>query len=155
MEDEKELLDLPESNETSIENDDDFFGDVDNEVIDSETKDESVESDEESESTPTEEKEQEIDYTPFLEAVSKKAKYNKESVKVDSMDDLINNFQKGLNYDKMAEKLNNLENSKVFSYVSQKASQLGMTVEQYMDSVEQYEQEQEQARQQEKIYEKR
>lgn len=155
MEDEKELLDLPESNETSIENDDDFFGDVDNEVIDSETKDESVESDEESESIPTdtesEEKEQEIDYTPFLEAVSKKAKYNKESVKVDSMDDLINNFQKGLNYDKMAEKLNNLENSKVFSYVSQKASQLGMTVEQYMDSVEQYEQEQEQARQQEKI----
>lgn len=155
MEDEKELLDLPESNETSIENDDDFFGDVDNEVIDNETKDESVESDEESESTPTdtesEEKEEEIDYTPFLEAISKKAKYNKESVKVDNMDDLINNFQKGLNYDKMAEKLNNLENSKVFSYVSQKASQLGMTVEQYMDSVEQYEKEQEQARQQEKI----
>lgn len=151
---EKELLDQPESNETSIENDD-FFGDIDNEFIDNEPKEISVDSDDESESIPTdtesEEKEEEIDYKPFLEAISKKAKYNKESIQVDSMDDVINNFQKGLNYDKMVEKLNNLENSKVFSYVSQKASQLGMTVEEYMDSVEQYEKEQEQVHQQEKI----
>lgn len=148
---EKELLDQPESNETSIENDD-FFGDIDNEP-----KEIAVDSDDESESIPTdtesEEKEEEIDYKPFLDAISKKAKYNKESIQVDSMDDVINNFQKGLNYDKMIEKLNNLENSKVFSYVSQKANQLGMTVEEYMNSVEQYEQEQEQIRQQEKIEE--
>jgi len=153
---EKELLDQPESNETSIENDD-FFGDIDNEFIDNEPKEISVDSDDESESIPTdtesEEKEEEIDYKPFLDAISKKAKYNKESIQVDSMDDVINNFQKGLNYDKMVEKLNSLENSKVFSYVSQKANQLGMTVEEYMNSVEQYEQEQEQIRQQEKIEE--
>ena len=49
---EKELLDQPESNETSIENDD-FFGDIDNEFIDNEPKEISVDSDDESESIPT------------------------------------------------------------------------------------------------------
>lgn len=154
MEDD-ELLDLPESNETGIENDDDFFGDIDNEVIGDGEEETSLNSEGDNESTPTdegsEEKAKEVDYTPFFEEISKKAKYNKESVTVDSMDEVINNFQKGLNYDKMVEKLNNLENSKVFNYVSQKAKQLGMTVDEYMDQVEQYEKDQEQARQQEKI----
>ena len=151
MEDEKELLDQPQSDETSIETD--FFGEVDKEVIESQEND-STKTDEEGDYKPIEpesEEKTEIDYKPFLEAISKKAKYNGEFVTVDNMDDLVNNFQKGLNYDKMSEKLKNLENSKVFNYVSQKANQLGMTVDEYMDSVEQYEQEQETKRQQERI----
>lgn len=151
MEDEKELLDQPQSDETSIETD--FFGEVDKEVIESQEND-STKTDEEGDDKPIEpesEEKTEIDYKPFLEAISKKAKYNGEFVTVDNMDDLVNNFQKGLNYDKMSEKLKNLENSKVFNYVSQKANQLGMTVDEYMDSVEQYEQEQETKRQQERI----
>lgn len=150
MENEKELLDQPQSDETSIEND--FFEEENNEVIEEKTK-ESLETEEESEDKPIEapSEETEVDYKPLLDAISKKAKYNGESVSVDNIEDVINNFQKGLNYDKMSKKLANLENSKVFSYVSQKASDLGMTVEEYMDSVEKYEREQEELRQQEKI----
>lgn len=153
--DEKELLDQPQSSETSIEKEDDFFGEVDNKVISEELEKESVEPEEESESKPTETEtegqEKEIDYNPFLEAISKKAKYNGESVAVDNIEDVITNFQKGLNYDKVSQKLDFLENSRVFSYVSKKAQELGMTVDEYMESVEQYEKEQEEQRQQEKI----
>ena len=51
----------------------------------------------------------------------------------------------------MVEKYNNLEHSKAFSYVSKKAQELGITVDEYMDQVEAYEQEQEKAREQEKL----
>ncbi len=155
MEDEKELLEQPDSNEENIVNDDDFFSEVDNEVIEEqskETSDEgSTEAEEENQTDTDSEEEKEIDYTPFLEAISKKAKYNKEPVEVKDFDEVINNFQKGLNYDKMVEKYNNLEHSKAFSYVSKKAQELGMTVDQYMDQVEQYEKEQEKAKEQERI----
>ena len=149
--DENELLDQPQSDETSIANDDDFFEEVDNEVIAEEK--ESEESNE-SESKPTEtklEEETKMDYKPFLEEISSKAKYNGESVSVDNIDEVITNFQKGLNYDKLSQKVDNLENSKVFRYVSQKANELGMTVDEYMDSVEAYEMEQQKAQEQARI----
>ena len=155
MEDEKELLEQPDSSEENIVNDDDFFEDVNTEVIEEqskETSDETSNEAEEENQTETDSKEEkEIDYTPFLEAISKKAKYNKEPVEVKNFDEVINNFQKGLNYDKMVEKYNNLEHSKAFSYVSKKAQELGMSVDEYMDQVEQYEREQEKAKEQERI----
>lgn len=155
MEDEKELLEQPDSNEENIVNDDDFFGEVDNEVIEEQSKEafdeNSNETEEENQTDTDSEEEKEIDYTPFLEAISKKAKYNKEPVEVKDFDEVISNFQKGLNYDKMVEKYNSLEHSKAFSYVSKKAQELGMTVDQYMDQVEQYEKEQEKAKEQERI----
>lgn len=157
MEDEKELLEQPNSSEENIVNDDDFFGEIDNEVIEEQSKEisneVSNETEEEKQTDTGSEEEKEIDYTPFLEAISKKTKYNKEPVKVKDFDEVINNFQKGLNYDKMVEKYNNLEHSKVFSYVSKKAQELGMNVEEYMNQVEQYEKEQEKAKEQEKINE--
>ncbi len=155
MEDEKELLEQPDSNEKDIVNDDDFFGEVDNEVIEEQSKEASNETsnetEEENQTDTDSEEEKEIDYTPFLEAISKKAKYNKEPVEVKDFNEVINNFQKGLNYDKMVEKYNNLEHSKAFSYVSKKAQELGMSVDEYMDQVEQYEREQEKAKEQERI----
>ncbi len=159
MKHEKELLDQPQSNETSI--DEDFFGEVDNEVINEsndkvENKEEETTKVEETESKPTEsenETETKIDYKPFLEAISKKAKYNGENVEVDDIDYVINNFQKGLNYDKLTKKVSDLENSKVFSYVSNKAKELGMTVDEYMEQVEAYEKEQAKAKEQERINE--
>lgn len=157
MDDEKDLLDQPESDNDNIVDDDDFFGDVDNEVIaeQSGNQEENSGDSEEENQTETdskeEEKEEELDYKPFLEALSKKAKYNKESVEVKDFEEVVNNFQKGLNYDKMVEKYNNLENSKAFSYVSKKAQELGITVDEYMDQVEAYEQEQEKAREQERL----
>lgn len=147
-EEEKVTVEQPETTETSI--DESPFAEIDNEVIS-----ENANAEEESENgKPTEKEEtseQEIDYTPFLKEISEKAKYNKEHVQVDSMDEVITNFQKGLNYDKLVEQKKALENSKVFSYVSKKANELGMTVDEYMDSVEKYEQEQEQIRQQQQI----
>lgn len=157
MDDEKDLLDQPESDNDNIVDDDDFFGDVDNEVIAEQSGNQEENSGDSEEENQTEtdskegEKEEELDYKPFLEALSKKAKYNKESVEVKDFEEVVNNFQKGLNYDKMVEKYNSLENSKAFSYVSKKAQELGITVDEYMDQVEAYEQEQEKAREQERL----
>lgn len=157
MDDEKDLLDQPESDNDNIVDDDDFFGDISDEVIAEQTGNQEENSGDSEEENQTEtdskegEKEEELDYKPFLEALSKKAKYNKESVEVKDFEEVVNNFQKGLNYDKMVEKYNNLEHSKAFSYVSKKAQELGITVDEYMDQVEAYEQEQEKAREQEKL----
>lgn len=129
--------------------DDDFFGEVDNEVI-NETESQDVEeaSTESESSTPnetdkSETTDTEVDYKPLLEALSKKVKYNGETVNIDNIEDLITNYQKGLNYDKKQEQYENLQNSKVEQYVSKKARELGMSVDEYIDQVENYEREQE------------
>lgn len=140
---------------TNPTNDDDFFGEIDNEVI----NDLEGESNEEKESvkenqTETEDssKEEDKDKT-ILDELSKKVKYNKEPVSFESIDDVVTNVQKGLNYDKLQEKFNNLENSKAMSYIKNKAAELGMSVDEYMDQVENYEKEQEKKREQEKLEE--
>lgn len=134
--------------ETGV-SDDDFFGEVDNEVI-NETESQDVEeaSTESESSTPNETDkgettDTEVDYKPLLEALSKKVKYNGESVNIDNIEDLITNYQKGLNYDKKQEQYENLQNSKVEQYVSKKARELGMSVDEYIEQVENYEREQE------------
>lgn len=142
---------------TNPTNDDDFFDDVDKEVI-NELDGESNEGEEtgEENQTETEETSKEEDkdnYKALLDELSKKVKYNKESVQIDSIDDVVSNYQKGLNYDKLVEKLNNLEHSKAMSYITNKASELGMSVDDYMEQVENYEKEQEKQREQEKLEE--
>lgn len=139
--------------------DDDFFGEVNDEVI-NETEESNVnETKEDSESsTPNETDETkaedtEVDYKPLLEALSKKVKYNGESVNIESIDDLVTNFQKGLNYDKKQEQYENLQNSKVEQYVSKKAKELGMSVDDYIEQVENYEREQEKAKEQARLEE--
>ena len=147
MEDEIEVVEQPE---TSTEDfDDDFFGEIDNQVI--QENQEETPTEEES-STPNEnqeEGEKEIDFKPFLDYLSKNAKYNKESVNVDNIEDVINNFQKGLNYDKLQSKYNDLSNGKALSFISKKANELGISVDEYMDQVEAYEKEQEKAKDEE------
>lgn len=138
--------------------DEDFFAEVEDDIIENgvEESDNSDETEESSQPNETEEKEEEddkVDYAPLLEALSKKVKYNGESVKVDSIDDLITNFQKGLNYDKKNEQFEALQNSKVEQYVSKKAKELGLTVDEYINQVEEYEQEQERIREQERLEE--
>lgn len=139
--------------------DDDFFDEIGDEVI-NETEESNVdETNEESDSsTPNETDEPkaedtEVDYKPLLEALSKKVKYNGESVNIESIDDLIANFQKGLNYDKKQEQYENLQNSKVEQYVSKKAKELGMSVDEYIEQVENYEREQEKAKEQARLEE--
>ena len=138
--------------------DEDFFADVDEDVIDngeeeSDNSNETEESSTPNETEGTEEEDDKVDYAPLLEALSKKVKYNGESVKVDSIDDLITNFQKGLNYDKKNEQYEALQNSKVEQYVSKKAKELGLTVDEYIEQVEEYEKEQEKAREEERLEE--
>jgi len=129
--------------------DNDFFDDISDEVINETESQDVEETKEESESsTPNEtdnsnEETTEVDYKPLLEALSQKVKYNGESVTIDNIEDLITNYQKGLNYDKKQEQYENLQNSKVEQYVSKKAKELGLTVDEYIDQVENYEREQE------------
>ena len=142
---------------TNPTNDDDFFDDVDKEVL-NELEGESEEGEEsdkenQTESEETTDEEDEDNYKALLDKLSKKVKYNKESVQIDSIDDVVNNYQKGLNYDKLAEKLNNLENSKAMSYIHNKAEELGMSIDEYMEQVENYEKEQEKQKEQERLEE--
>jgi len=138
-------------------NDDDFFGEIDNEIInelDGESNEEGKTGEENQSETEETSKEEDVDnYKPFLDELSKKIKYNKESVNVESIDDVVSNYQKGLNYDKLQEKLTNLENSKAMSYITNKAEELGMSVDEYMEQVETYEKEQQKQRDQEKLEE--
>ena len=136
--------------------DDDFFSDVSDEVIKESSTDETKEESESStpnETDETDEKPVEVDYKPLLEALSKKVKYNGESVNIDNIDDLITNYQKGLNYDKKQEQYENLQNSKVEQYVSKKAKELGMSVDDYIDQVENYEREQEKKKEEARLEE--
>ena len=139
--------------------DDDFFDDVNDEVINDEGNlTESNDEQESESSTPNETDESksedtEVDYKPLLEALSKKVKYNGESVNIENIDDLITNFQKGLNYDKKQEQYENLQNSKVEQYVSKKAKELGMTVDEYIEQVENYEREQEKEKEKSRLEE--
>ena len=144
----------------TMESDDDFFAEVDEEVIKEEPteeneSDEAEESEETEESKPseTEESKDEVDFTPLLKALSGKIKYNKEEVNVDSIEDLISNYQKGLNYDKKVQELENLQNSKLEKYAKSKADELGISVEEYMDRVEKYEEEQKKAQEEQELEE--
>ena len=51
----------------------------------------------------------EPDYSAFLEAISSKAKYNGEPLKINSFDEVIEKVQKATNYDKIYEKKTTLE----------------------------------------------
>ena len=143
----------------TMESDDDFFSEVDNEVMSEDFEEESETSEEETneESTPTEPQEDnskdEVDFKPLLEALSGKIKYNKENVTVESIEDLINGYQKGLNYDKKLQELESLQNSKLEKYAKTKADELGISVDEYMDRVEAYEQEQQKAQDQARLEE--
>ena len=148
MEEDKVVESIPTE---TIESDDDFFADVDDEVETEEA--EASEEKEESKPNETQESEDDVDYKPLLKALSGKIKYNKEEVNVESIEDLISNYQKGLNYDKKVQELENLQNSKLEKYAKSKADELGITVEEYMDRVEKYEEEQKKAQEEQELEE--
>ena len=153
MEDEKIVDGTPTE---TMESDDDFFNDIDNEVLEEGPSSEEETNDDSEPSESQEgnsEDENEVDFKPLLEELSKKVKYNKENVTIDSLEDLINGYQKGLNYDKKVQELENLQNSKAEVYIKQKAEELGMSVDEYMDEVEDYERRQQEEQNQERLEE--
>ena len=144
----------------TMDSDDDFFADVDNEVMNENyDEDESQTSEEETneESEPSEPQEgnskDDVDLEPLLKALSGKIKYNKEEVNVESIEDLINGYQKGLNYDKKVQELENLQNSRLEQYAKEKADALGISVDEYMDRVEKYEENQQRQQEQDELNE--
>lgn len=150
MEDEKIVESTPTE---TMESDDNFFDDVSNEIIEEEGQNSSDEP-ENSEPSETQEKdEKEVDFKPFLDALSKMVKYNKENVTIESVDDLVNGFQKGLNYDKKVQELENLQNSEGLKYIKEKADEMGITTEEYIRRVKDYEKQQEEERNQERLEE--
>ena len=130
----------------TMDSDDDFFSDVDNEVISEENEGETLEEETNEENEPSEPQEDnsenDVDLAPLLKALSGKIKYNKEEVNVESIEDLINGYQKGLNYDKKLQELESLQNSRLEKYAKEKADALGISVDEYMDRVERYEESQ-------------
>lgn len=153
MEEDKVVESIPTD---TMESDDDFFSEIDNEVeneIEEKVETSEEETNEESEPSEAQEdnSEDDVDYTPLLKALSGKIKYNKEEVNVDSIEDLISNYQKGLNYDKKVQELENLQNSKLEKYARTKADELGISVDDYMDRVEKYEEEQRKAQEEQEL----
>lgn len=150
MEDEKIVDSTPTE---TMESDDDFFDDVSDEIIEESNSSEG-ETNEGSEPSETQEdnsKDENVDFKPFLDALSKMVKYNKENVTIESIDDLVNGFQKGLNYDKKVQELENLQNSEGLKYIKEKADEMGITTEEYIRRVKDYEKQQEEERNQERL----
>lgn len=94
---------------------------------------------EETEVQPTEntETQQEVEATPSNEPFLK-IKYNKEEVPL-TQDEVIALSQKGMNYDKLQEKYNQVANSREMQFFNQLAQKNGMTVQQLVDYYEQQE----------------
>ena len=76
------------------------------------------------------------DDAKFLEYLNKKGliKFNGESVAVKDMNDLVSNYQKGLNYDRLTQKENT-----VMDYIKEKAGNLNISPEEYIERVKSYE----------------
>ena len=158
MENEEVVESIP----TETTDSDDFFSEIDSEVIAEYSEEEKTDNSEGEETNeaevPSEASEdnstsEQVDLQPLLKALSGKIKYNKEEVNVESIEDLVEKYQKGLNYDKKLQELENLQNSKLEKYAKAKADELGITVDEYMDQVEAYEKEQEKAKEQARIEE--
>lgn len=71
-----------------------------------------------------------------LEYLNKKGliKFNGENVEIKDLNDLVTNYQKGLNYDRLTQKENT-----VMDYIKEKASSLNISPEEYIGRVKSYE----------------
>lgn len=143
-------------NETNqVVEDEDFFEMDESDFTDTPTEEEQVQEEtvenEETtqETTETSEKNEE---QKLLELLKSKVRYNGEEVDITSIDDVVANYQKGLNYDNLKSKQEKSENA-VMNYISDVAKRMHMTPEQYIEKVKTYEQEQEQAKNQKAINE--
>lgn len=104
-----------------------------------ETMEDTIEPVTEEVNTPVETKEQEVDFTPLLEKLSKDIKYMDEDIKIESYEDVIKNYQKGLDYDRKVEKLTELESSEEMNYIKEKSKEAGMTPTEYIKAIKEYE----------------
>jgi hypothetical protein len=73
-------------------------------------------------------------------------KFNGEAVQVKDLNDLVTNYQKGLNYDRLTQKENT-----VMDYIKEKASSLNISPEEYIGRVKSYEEQKKKEAQEEDI----
>ena len=66
-------------------------------------------------------------------------KFNGENVEIKDLNDLVTNYQKGLNYERLTQKENT-----VMDYIKGKASQMNISPEEYINRVKEYEKKKEQ-----------
>lgn len=71
-----------------------------------------------------------------------KVKYNHEEMEL-GYDEAVPLIQKGMNYDKLQEKVQTFENDPLRQFVSEMAARNGMTPEQYVEAVKEHERQQE------------
>jgi hypothetical protein len=110
---------------------DDFEMPTETETVEDTTPTEQVEVE-----TETQESQEPItEQTPFL-----KVKYNKEEMELDE-ERARELAQKGLNYDKVQERLQQLETDPRLSFVEELAAQFGMDVPTYLEAVKQQQEE--------------
>jgi hypothetical protein len=88
---------------------------------------------EESIEPSTEEQQDQVEQTPL----TFKVKYNKEEQEL-TYDDAVPLIQKGMNYDKLQERLQALETDPRLTFVEQLAQEQGMNVNEYLEAVQQY-----------------
>jgi hypothetical protein len=125
--------------DTPVEDDGSFAIDLEDLGIENSTAEDTAEPTTEEVSTPTETNEEEMDFTPLLNKLSKEVKYLDEEVKIEDVDYLKNTFQKGLDYDRKVEKLKELENSEELTYIKEKAKESGMTPTEYIKAIKDFE----------------
>ena len=92
----------------------------------------------------------ESDETKILEYLNKKGiKYNGEAVELKSLDDVVSNIQKGMNYDKLKTKTD--ADDTIVSYISEMASKMGLTPQEYIQQVKDYQKKKEEELQEQEV----
>lgn len=136
---------MNEETKEVIEDDDIIMpDDIEDTPIDDESDEEVELNDEQTSESEEKPQEPEDEDKKFLDYLNKKGliKYNGSNVEVKSLDDLVQNYQKGMNYDKHQAK-NEREDDVVLSYISEMASKMGLTKEQYIEQVKAYQKQKE------------
>lgn len=132
----------------------DFFNMDENDFADTPSGEDEIQKEENVEENTTQKteppKDEKSDEQKLLSLLKSKVRYNGEEVDIKSMDDVVANYQKGLNYDNLKAKSEKSENA-VMNYVISKAKSMNMTPEQYIDKVKSYEEEQKRSAQEQEV----
>lgn len=150
-ENEVEKVDTPVEMEDTIELDPNDFTDLSEEKEDNSSSEGTEQPTDEEVDTPVETKKEEtkeVDFTPLFNELSKKVKFKDEEIKIENLDDVVTNYQKGKNYDTLKDKLNSLENSEELQYLNDLAKQNGMNTKDYIKAVKDYQRQQDEAQEQ-------
>ena len=145
---------MNEEQANQVVEEEDFFNMDENDFADIPSEEERVQNEENIEENTTLKEEPQKDETTdeqkLLSLLKSKVRYNGEEVDIKSIDDVVANYQKGLNYDNLKAKSEKSENA-VMNYVMAKAKSMNMTPEQYIDKVKSYEEEQKKNAQEQEI----